>query len=339
MEIKDLDRQIKEGRLGRLYFFYGEEQFLMESKIKSIRNTLLSPDFADLNFVRLEEKKLPFARISDELLSVPVMSDKKIVLIKNSGIFSNAKLTDYKNVCDLISDIPDYMCVIFTEKEFDKKKEKNLEPLKKYGEVIKFDPLPPVQLERWLDKMFSDKGKRILPRDISTIIKLCGQNMSVLFNEFNKLLSFVGDREKITDQDISAVVSRSTEARLFDVIDSLASGRSRDVFRELEALRASGENPSTLLSLLSARMGELLMVKQLGFDKLSPEKIATYFEPRRPSFVVTKLAEQAKPFSEEYLTQMTLMGPEYTALVRSGKLDKWVAVEMYAARLLDAALR
>lgn len=337
MDIKELDKQIQSGEVGSLYFFYGEEQFLLENKIKSIKKRLLAPDFADLNYVQLDEKKLSLQQLTDELMSVPVMSDKKMVVVKNSGVFGNQKLTDYKRVCELLEDIPDYLCVIFTEKDFEKKKEKNLDPLRKHGQVVGFDLLSPVQLERWLDKLFSDKEKSVLPRDLNTMIRLCGQSMAALFNEYNKVLSYVGERQKITEADIAAVVSKSTETRIFDVIDSIASGRSQGVFDELGALRASGENPSTVLSLLSSRIGELLMVKQLGIDKLPSGKIAAYFEPKRPSFVVDKLIDCSKRFSEEYLCQMTLLGPQYTAEVRSGCLDKWVAVEMYAAKLLEKA--
>ncbi len=335
MEIKDLDRQIKSDTLGRLYFFYGEEQFLLENKIKAIKKSLLSPDFADLNFVQLEGKKLSAGQLSDELLSVPVMADKKLIVVKNSGFFGNAKLTQYKTVCELIEDIPEYICVIFCEREFDKKKEKNLDPLKKHGEIVKFDPLSPVQLERWLDKLFSDNKKSVLPRDIGTMIKLSGQSMATLFNEYQKLLNFVGERTKITAEDVEAVVSKSADARIFDVIDHIASGKGQGVFDELGALRASGENPSTILSLLSSRIGELLMVRQLSYDKLSTDKIAGYFDPGRPAFVVSKLIDQSKRFEEKYLADMLILGAEYTADVRSGRLDKWIAVEMYAAKLLN----
>lgn len=337
MEVKDLDTQIRQGTLGSLYFFYGDEQYLLESKVKSIGKAILSPDFADMNYALLEGKKLSLAQVSAELLSVPIISEKKLIVIKNSGLFGNTKSADYKTLCELISDIPDYLCVIFTEREFDKKKEKNLDPIKKHGQVVKFDFLSAIQLERWLDKFFESQGKRILPRDIGTIIRLVGQNMAQLHSEAAKLVDFVGDREKITAEDIDKVVSPSTEARLFDVIDSLSAQRGKGIFDQLENLRASGENPSTILSLLSARMGELLMVKQLSFDKLSAEKIAGYFEPRRPGFVVNKLLDQSKKFSEKYLAEMTKLGIEYAALVRSGKLDKWIAVEMYAAKLLDGS--
>ncbi len=335
MEIRELDRQIQSKTLGTLYFFWGEEQFLMENKIRSMKKALLEPDFEDLNFSCLDDKKLSLSRLNEELMSVPVMSDKRMVVVKNSGIFNNAKLADYKKVCEMLADLPEYLCVVFCEAGFDKKKEKNLDPIRQNCSIVKFDFLSPVQLERWLDKMFSEKGKSILPRDISSIIKRCGTSMAPLFNEANKLISFVGDREKITADDVEAVVSKSIETRIFDVIDNIAAGRSQGVFDELAALRASGENPSTIFSLLSGRVGELLMVKQLCFDKLSAEKIAAYFEPKRPVFVVNKLVESSKNFSEEFLVKMTLSAPEYTALVRSGRLDKWAAVEMYASKLLN----
>ncbi len=334
MEIKDLDKQIKSGALGRLYFFYGEEQFLLENKIKAIKNALLDPDFADLNYVQLDEKKLNVSQLSDELMSVPVMSDKKMVVVKNSGIFANAKLTQYKTVCEMIEDIPDYMCVIFTEKEFDKKKEKNLEPFKNRGEIVKFDPISPVQLERWLDSLFESSGKRILPKDINSMIRLAGQSMARLFSEYQKLVSFVGDREKIDSKDIEAVVSKSADARLFDVIDNIATGKGQGVFDELEALRASGENSSTIMTLLTSRIGDLLMVKQLSCDKLSADKISGYFDPKKPSFVVSRLMDQAKRFDEKYLSDMLVLGTDYISMVRLGRLDKWLAIEMYAAKLL-----
>ena len=334
MEIKELDRQIQTKTIGSLYFFCGEEQFLMENKIRSIKKALLEPDFEDLNFVCFDDKKLSVSALKDELMAVPVMADRRIVVVKNSGVFGNAKLNDYKTVCELLEGLPEYLCVIFCEKEFDKKKEKNLEIFRKCGEVVKFDLLSPVQLERWLDKVFSDKGKSILPRDIGTMIKRCGQGMAGLFNEANKLINFVGEREKITTEDVELVVSKSTDARIFDVIDSIVQGRSANVFDELGVLKSLGENPSTILSLLNGKVSEILMVKQLSYDKLSTEKIAGYFEPRRPDFVVKKLLDYARAFDENYLIEMTLLGPEYTALVRSARLDKWAAVEMYASKLL-----
>lgn len=334
MEPKDLDRQISSGKLANLYFFYGEEQFLLENKIKSIKKRLIDKDFEEFNYAKLDGKKISFAEIENQLLSVPVMSDRRMLVVSNCGIFGNAKAKDFSALCESLADLPDYMTVIFTEQEFDKKKEKNLDVFKKHGEIVKFDPLSPKQLELWLEKMFEEKGISILASDLSKMVSLCGQSMSSIYTEFCKVLNFVGERKKITSEDITAVVSKTTDARIFDIIDNIAEGKTKTVFEELSALRFAGENSSTVLSLISARMGELLMVKQLSDNKLSADSIAEYFEPRKHPFVIKKLTEQSRRFSTAYLKRMTLKGCDYTFAVRSGTMDKWVAIEMYVAELL-----
>lgn len=335
MEPKDLDRQISSGKIASLYFFYGEEQFLLENKIKSIKKRLIDKDFEEFNYAKLDGKKIAFSEIENQLLSVPVMSDRRMLVVSNCGIFGNAKSKDFSALCESLADLPEYLTVIFTEHEFDKKKEKNLDVFKKHGQIVKFDPLSPKQLELWLEKMFEGKGKTILASDLSKMIALCGQSMAAAYTEFCKVLNFVGDREKITSEDISAVVSKTTDARIFDIIDNIAEGKTKTVFEELGALRFAGENSSTVLSLITSRMGELLMVKQLTEDRLSADSIAEYFEPRKHPFVIKKLTEQSRRFSIAYLKKMSLKGAEYTFAVRSGTMDKWVAVEMYVAELLN----
>lgn len=335
IEPRELDKQISSKKIAKLYFFFGEEQFLLENKIKAIKKQLIEPDFEEFNYTRLHGKKVTAKDVETEVLSVPFMTDRKMVVVSDCGIFGNAKGKEFAPLCELLSNVPDYMTVIFTEQEFDKKKEKNLDVFQKNGEIVKFAPLSPKQLELWLEKKFEENGKRVLSSDLSRMVELCGQSMATVYSEFNKVLNFVGDREKITLDDITSVVSKTTDARIFDIIDNIAEGRTKNVFEELSILCASSkDSSSTVLALLSSRMGELLMVKQLHDDRLPAEKIAEYFEPRRHPFVIKKLSEQARRFSTEYLKKMTLKGAEYTFSVRSGLINKDLAVEMYAAELL-----
>ena len=157
MELKDLDKQISSNKIGQLYFFFGEEQFLLENKIKSIKNRLIDSDFEEFNYIRLNGKKVTVAEIENHLLSVPVMSERKMVVVSNCGIFGNAKTKDFTTLCEIISDLPEYITLIFTEREFDKKKEKNLYIFKKHGEIVKFEPLSPKQLELWLEKLLEER--------------------------------------------------------------------------------------------------------------------------------------------------------------------------------------
>ena len=118
------------------------------------------------------------------------------------------------------------------------------------------------------------------------------------------------------------------------MLDNIAENRGTKVMEELKALIVGGENPSGVLTMLTSRFSELLMVKQLAADGLDARSMAEYFEPKRPPFVVNKLINQSKHFGEPYLKRMMKKGLDYAYDVRSGKLDKWLAVEMYVAELI-----
>ncbi len=333
MEIRELDKQISTGNIAKLYFFFGPEQFLLEKKITSIKKKIIPTELEEFNYIKFDSKKVSAEDIIHALRSVPVMSEKIMVVVKNSGIFENSKQKDYSRICDELSLLPDYLCVIFAEDEFSKKKEKNLEIFK--GNVVKFDFLPQAQFELWLEKMFDEQGKSILMRDIKKISERCGFSMANAYNEYNKIIAYVGERKQITDEDVDRVVTKTIDAKIFDIIDNIALKRTSQTLSEIRALESSGENASMVMTLISTRISELLMVKHLVSERVASSGIAEYFEPRRPPFVIDKLINQSKKFEEEYLRRMTLKGIKYTADVRSGLLDKWVAVEMYVAELIN----
>ncbi len=265
----------------------------------------------------------------------PVMCDRKLIVVKNCGIFENSTSKDFKELVSELSDLPEYLCVVFTELDFNKKKEKNLEIFNKNGAIVKFDFLPQGQFELWLEKLFEAQNKQILIRDLKTIASRCSYSMASAFNEYNKLISYAGEKTKITENDVDLVVSKTTESRIFDIIDNIALGKTTKTIEEINTLEAIGENPSTVMSLIASRISELLMLKHLMADRLNAKEIAEYFEPKRPPFVIQKLTEQSRRFDEKHLRHMALKGLKYTADVRSGSLDKWNAVYMYVSEFIN----
>ena len=334
MEIKELDKRISSGKIKGPFFFFGEEEFLLENKVRAIRKKLIDPETEDFNYEKIDGKKITADEIISAMQTFPVMSERRLIVVRNCGFFANSKLSDFARLVEELSNVPDYLCIIFTEKNFDIKKEKNLEVFQKYGGVVKFDILSLNQLELWLEKLFEAQEKQIIMRDVSYLIKRCGQSMGTLYSEYNKLLSYVGERTKITKEDIDAATSKSVDARVFDMLDNITENRGTKVMEELKALIVSGENPSGVLTMLTTRFSELLMVKQLISNGMDPKSIADYFEPKRPSFVVNKLIAQSKQFGEPYLKRIMMKGHDYAYEVRTGNLDKWLAVEMYVAELI-----
>ncbi|MEG1441821.1 MAG: hypothetical protein RSC29_04095, partial [Oscillospiraceae bacterium] len=135
MTVEELNKQLKSKILKQVYFFYGEEFFLMENKINSIKKKVVEKGFEDFNFFRFEGKKVGVEEIAEAIEQFPQMSEKKMIFVKNTGLFQNATTKDFKRIKEIVGNLPPYVCVIFEEDNFDKKKIKNLKFIEEVGGV------------------------------------------------------------------------------------------------------------------------------------------------------------------------------------------------------------
>ena len=329
-----LSKELKAGRLRPVYFFYGDERFLLENRLNSIRKRTVAPGFEDFNFFRFSGKKVSLEAVIEAVEQFPQMSDKKLVLVQDSGFLQNAAAKEYKRIKTLVGELPDYVCLVFTEEAFDKKKEKNLAFIEEAGGgVVAFDYLPAGKLELWIEERFEKAGIRVLTSDISYLVRICGQSMGKLDMEFQKLTSYLGSRTKLTRADIDAVVDRTVEYRVYDMLANMIDSRSEKAREQLKFLQDTKEKPHVVLGIMMGKLSELLLCKRLKEDGLSQQEIGQYFDFKRPAFAVKKTIEESKRFGEPYLMRMLDKGLKYDLDIKTGRMDGWTAVELYLAEL------
>ncbi len=333
MTLTELNNSIKSNTLSGAYFFYGEEQFLLEEKIKSIAKKIITPGTEVFNYIKFDGKKAAVADIIAAIDQFPQMSEMKLITVKNTGILGNATLTNFKLIKEAVKTIPSDTCLIFIEETFDKKKLKNVSFIEESGGVVAFEYMPANKLSSWIEGVFQKHNKKIDNKDIRYIIELCGQALSKLSAECLKLINYTGDREDINREDIDAVVDRTVEYRSYDMLDNMISGNSRKAYEQLEYLFNTKEDPFYILGLMMSRLSEILMCKRLKTEGLTAEEIGSYFDFKRPAFVVTKTINESKNFSDEYLERMIKKGLKYDMDCKLGKLNPHSAVEMYLAEL------
>ncbi|MEG2380635.1 MAG: DNA polymerase III subunit delta, partial [Oscillospiraceae bacterium] len=299
----------------------------------SIKKKVVEKGFEDFNFFRFEGKKVGVEEIAEAIEQFPQMSEKKMIFVKNTGLFQNATTKDFKRIKEIVGNLPPYVCVIFEEDNFDKKKIKNLKFIEEVGGVINFEYLPINKLEVWLGQRFDKAEKYITAPDLSHMIRLCGQSLGKIDMEFEKLINYLGDRKKITREDIDAVVDLTVEYRVYDMLDNIVANKSKAAREQLQYLRNSKEKPNTILSIMMGKMSELLLCKLLKEDGMQAGDMTAYFDYFKPSFVVKKTIDESKYFGEKFLKRMIDKGLKYDIDIKTGKLEGWTAVEMYLAEL------
>jgi len=92
---RQLNDDIKNGTFKQCYLIYGDEAYLrLQNRDKLVK--ALGGDSSSMNFTRYEGDQINPAEVIDMAETMPFLSDKRVILIENSGFF--------KNGCPLLAD-------------------------------------------------------------------------------------------------------------------------------------------------------------------------------------------------------------------------------------------
>lgn len=338
MKLEELNKRIKSYNIPKVLFFYGEETFMLENRIESIKRHIVEKSLESFNLNIAEGKSATINSVIEFIEQFPQGADKKLVIIKNSGLFQNATTRDFKQVKEIVADLPDYVCLIFWEPSFDKKKEKNLKFIEEAGGgIINFEYMPVNKLEIWIEKQLEKADKRIIARDLTYFVRITGSSMAMLNLNCQKLISYLGEtRHKITRADIDKVIEKSPEIRVYDIFNKhIIGGNKKAVHEQIKYLKRDNQSPTMVMSIILDQLYELLMCKLLKQDGMNASQILNYYDRKPPIFAVNNAIENGMRYSESYLKRAVDKGLKYSMDMKTGKIGQWLAVELFVSELLN----
>ena len=110
-EYIELRRDLKEKRAKPLYAFYGSERFMLGWALKELRKRI-QPGTEEFNDRRFDGKTVTIDELADALEMLPAFSDFVLIEVTDYD-FSKLGDDDVLRLKSLLSDIPEYMCVVF----------------------------------------------------------------------------------------------------------------------------------------------------------------------------------------------------------------------------------
>ena len=104
--------------------------------------------------------------------------------------------------------------------------------------------------QAWINKRVSDAGKTIDPAGVSLLASRAGIDISTLRGDWERLLLYVGDRAKITREDVAEIASSETSQDDWAVNNALRRGDVVTALRELGLALDGGAAPQQVLGQL-----------------------------------------------------------------------------------------
>lgn len=333
--VSELKIQIKENRLSRLYVFYGEEEYLKEYYIKKISDLIPDAGLEDINHIVLNGK-VDYGEYAAAWEGMPMMTDRRLLLIRDSNIFTLSKSKDIIPPTEeerefwneKLKRLSDDTVVIFCEKNVDGRSAL-FKAAKKAGVAVEFKYMTPAELKAWVIKRALKAGKKIDDKTAEYLISVIDPGMNSLEHETDKLLNFCDDI--IYRSDVDRVVSKSTEVKIFDLTDGISEGNADRVLKILGDLRTHNESAFSTLYLIYSNITKLLKIKLSG--AASPHEAVAALNTT--DWLARKYLSGAEGFSEEALMRMVMRVPEIDYEIKSGLIDERTALEQYILEAME----
>ncbi len=290
-----LKEQIKDKNFSNCYLFYGTESFLINENIQAIIKSLgLHDDI--MNTITFEGKETTVTSIVDAFVTLPFLAENRIVLIKDSKLFTKTR-KDGDELISALKDLPPSTILIFWEE----KVEKNLKTYKAVNKIADVYNVEQADEKYLISFIQSELNKSNKSMDKSTAIYFLhsiSTDMKKIILELNKLTNFV-ESDDISKNDIDLVCSKTLEFKVFTLISAMADKKTIDAFDLYIKLVESKESPLMILALIARHMKMLFQTKILLGEKKTADKICK--ELGVPSFVVREYIKQTKSFTPKTL--------------------------------------
>ena len=340
MNYKDIISDIKNRNLKNAYIFYGKEYYLIENAIKEIKSTL-NDGMIDFNLDVIDRKETTLDQLISSIETLPFMDDKKVVILKDFELLKGKKKNftdeDEKYFTDYVDNIPSTTTLVLVVYGDIDKRKSLVKKVSKNGVVFNCDKLSDMDLFKWVKKKFETNKVIIDNAQVMYFIDQEGyrdknseKTLSDLENEINKISSFVGKENKVTNDIIDQLSQKKVENDIFKLIDYVGQKNSSDAMKILSDMLYEGESVFGIFSMIARQFKVIMQVRQLQLQGHSSKSIADRLKLH--PFVVGKALKQTKNFSDEIIIDILNAILESDFKIKNGLVRDTLAIEMLISK-------
>lgn len=257
--LQELKQQLKSKQLGRLYFFYGEETFLLTHYLGQVRKSLVDPVTESFNYHRFHSENFSIDEFAEAVENLPMMAETTFVQVDDIDLFRMDEGSRSK-VTEIFRDIPDYCTIVFTFLTLnwkpDKRQKKLWESIAENGIIVEFAKQEQRDLIAWVSRHFAAQKKRISSQLCAYLIEITGGTMTALNSEIEKICAFSG-ADEIVKSDIDAVTEPVLDAVVFQMTDMISAGAYEQAFVCLQKLLKMQQEPIAILGAIGSHFRRL----------------------------------------------------------------------------------
>ena len=243
--IKQIENDIKNNTFSPIYLLMGEEEYYIDYLTKLIQNNSLKDHEKDFNLNIVYGKDTSIADIISISKQYPVMSEKKLVIVKEAQDLVKKDI-DGNSFDDLISYINSplnstILVLNFKHKSLDKRKA-IYKAILKNGLVFESKKLYENQAQDWIISYLQSFDFTIDKKSSFLITELLGTDINKIANELDKLIVLKSKVKTINSDDVEKFIGISKEFNVFELRKAIGE---KNLFKCMKIIDYFSKNPKS----------------------------------------------------------------------------------------------
>lgn len=331
-----------------IIFLYGDDTYRSRRKLNELKTKYFQEIDKDKNsLVDIDGESMTIGELNEAVSASSLFVRKRMVIverllknkdrktIKEAGVF-------LKSLSDKDTD-SDEAIIVFWEDSFGSKPPANslfrLLARQKYAQ--EFKPFSNTQTTTWIKKEVAKRGAKIKHEAAVHLSGLFGDNLWILNNELNKLISFKsgtfsklvkGGKESVIEaEDIGRLSRGKVDENIFAFVDAMSQRRKGQALELFEQELTAGVAEQYLLFMIVRQFRILLQAKQALDAGGSQKKIMSQLKLH--PFVARKSISQARNFTLPLLKRIMSHLIEMDSAIKTGKNDLRTGLSLMMAKL------
>ncbi len=226
---------------------YGPESHLRSQSRRKLIEILCGNDSEDvgLGVTVFPGKDTDFKSVSDELRMVSMFGDHRVVVVEDADDFVSKNRPQLEKYVEKPSK---KATLILDVKSWPKNTKLAKKIVSSKNLTLECAELSGAALFRWIAEVAEGEFEKKISKDAATtMVELAGSSLGLLRQEVEKLANYIGERDRITPEDVRTLVGGWKAETTWDMLNAARDGKLGFALECLDKLLNAGEAPQRIL--------------------------------------------------------------------------------------------
>lgn len=328
MTYKELLQQIKARDFAPVYLLLGTEGFFVEDAQRRLLEAVCDAVTREFNVDILYGGEVDGAKICDIANAFPMMSERRIVIVREVHRLSGAGLERLANYVER----PLKSTVLILAAEKLDGRNKAIQRIKAASRVVECKPLYDREVPNWVRGYLRERGYEISDQAVLMIQARVGNQLREMVNELEKIVLNMDGGRKIEAADVQDVVGLTRNYSIFDLTDAIGQKDLRKALFILEQMLQAGEQATGILAMIARHFVNLYKIRGGLAERSSQKRLAEL--TGIPPYFIKKTSAMARNYDDRRYGEIFSALAETDLKLKTSREKPHLALELLLLQLI-----